>query len=73
MYLVKELRPSFVDSDDALLVSLVSSPDEALNLPWLKDKGADKVDGVGKYRYVHARGFIVAVISPHGSQQEKQT
>ena len=63
MYRVTEYRPAFVDSSEPVRESLVDSPEAALEVPWLKAKGADKVDGVGKYRYVHARGFVVAIIS----------
>ena len=68
MYRVIEYRPEFVDSSEPLQESLIDSPAAALELPWLKQKGADKVDYVGTVLYVLTNGRVIAIIYPEGAK-----
>ena len=64
MFKVTQYRPAFFEGFNTK-TAIVEKPEDALNLPWLKNKGTLSLDGDPSFQmYVMHGILIVALIHP---------
>ena len=56
---VVEYWPTFVERDDKPREAQIKKAEDALSVPWLREKGADRVQG----DKVFAGNFVVGIIN----------